>query len=188
MKKVVIVILLTIGTHVFSTAQLNIDSLFLASDSLNLIFTGFSEEETYHSRFSQSFCDESPFHYSTTSKELIKRTLNTLNFRISNEILFCGFDYEIYGFKDTTEVFKMLYNTECNFASIGSEHFWSDTLRYFEGLKEFLRFSESHCEFRTPELTDCFVESLLTDDRIELLSFERINDIEIFYRLTSKAR
>ena len=188
MKKVITIIILTIGAHLVSNAQLNIDSLFLASDSLNLIYTGFAEEEIYNSGFSQAFCNESAFHYSTSSKDLIVRTFKALNFRVSNDILFCGYDYEIFGFKDNTEVFKMLYNTDCHYASIGSEHFWSDTLRQFDGLKEFLRFSETNCEFRTPEVTDCYIESLLTDDRFELLSLERISDIELLYRLTPNAR
>lgn len=181
----------TILTFIVSgvcNAQLNIDSLFLSSDSITLIYTGFVEDEVDNFGFTQSFCDESAFHYSTNSYELITRTLKAFNFRASNVILFCGYDYEIYGYQRQREVFKMLYNTECNYGSIGSEHFLTDTLGQFSGLREFLRFSETTCEFRTSELADCYIESLMEDERIDLLDIDRIGNLKLLYRLKLKNR
>lgn len=188
MKKLFFFTILTLTASGICKAQLNIDSLFLSSDSLILIYTGFMEDEVENYGFKQVFCHESAFHYSTNSHELITRTLNAFNFRESNDILFCGYDYEIYGYRQQNEVFKMFYNTECHYGSIGPEHFWTDTLRQFSGLKEYLRFSETTCEFRTSELADCYVESLIEDERIELLDIKRTGDLELFYRLKLKNR
>jgi hypothetical protein len=186
MKKLFLFTMLPLITFAICNAQVNIDSLFLSSDSLTLIYTGFLDEEVENMGFKQVFCHESAYHYSTNSHDLITRTLNHLNFKASNNVLFCGYDYEIYGYKQQEKVFTMLYNSDCNYGSIESEHFWTDTLRQFNGLKEYIRFTDTICEFRTTELADCYVESLKVDERIKLISIKRMGDLELFYRITLK--
>lgn len=186
MKRLFLFTLIGLTAFTTSKAQLSVDSLFLSADSLTFIYNGFVEEVA-NDGFSQVFCDESAFHYSTNARDLIAKTLNAFNFRESADILLCGYDYEICGYKEQRQIFKMLYNSECNYGSIGDEQFWTDTLRQFSGLKQYLRFKDTTCEFRTAELADCYIESLMEDERIELLNINRISDLQLFYRLKIKA-
>ena len=188
MKKQLLYICLLVLLAGTSRAQLNIDSLFLTADSITLINTGFFDEEILNEGFNQVFCHESPFHYATNSKELVNRTLDRLNFRESADILFCGYNYKIYGFRQGEQVYKIDYNTKCNYASIGPDHFWTDSLTQISELGKFIRFQEILCEFQTPELTDCYFEAIVDDQRTELLSIDRNSATELFYRIKLKYR
>jgi hypothetical protein len=179
-KQILITFLILISNSCF--AQVNLDSLFTSIDSLALIYTGIEEEEYIDDDFYQSRCYESPFHYSTNSKDLIIETYKALDFNSTVDAYFCGFDYRIKGFKEEKKVFEMEYNSFCNYGKIGYNRFMTDTLHNFDGLKNYIRFRDTFCEFRSTELLECHMESLEKDKRIELLELQRINNLELFYR------
>lgn len=184
LKKLYTCIVIVIVAITTCNAQLNIDSLFLTTDSLTIIFTGFSEENAKKISFSQGTCYESAFHYSTNNSELISSLVEALSFEESKEILFCDYNFEFQGFKNRKQTFKMAYNSDCNYGTIGAYHFRSDTLTKYTKLKEYRRFSDAYCNFRIKELADCFVESLLTDESIELLNLNRESELTLFYRFS----
>ncbi|MCV9387174.1 hypothetical protein [Reichenbachiella ulvae] len=180
-----LILLLSLGRY-YVSAQLNLDSLFLSSDSLVFLHKGFFEEELPNEGIGPVFCYESNMYFFTESREQINGAFATLNFRPSDDVLFCGYDFDILGYNQGREVFDLNYNSECNFASIGIEHYWTDSLDMQNLLRDFIRFKALNCEFRSQLIADCYTESLMQDESLLLLRLERKRELELRYWLMLK--
>jgi hypothetical protein len=167
-------------------SQVNLDSLFSQIDSLTFYHIDNPPEEYIDEGFYQSFCHESKVHFTTNSKELINSTFQYLDFKESSEVLFCGYDFKVEGFKQSLKLFEMDFNSKCNFASIGYDHYWTDSLGNLNVIfKNYIRFIDSNCTFQNQNLLDCYIESLKKDSRIEILRIRK-EDLELYYSFKIK--
>ena len=157
--------------------------LFLSADSVVFVQIEVDESEYAREGHFPVFCHQSSMRFATNSSQQIREVFTSLDLTQTNEISFCGYDYEIRGYREGEAIFKVDYNADCHYATIGSTHFTTrpfDLHPLFEAM-ELIR--EVSCEFNSAQLLNCYEEAIRQDERTELLKSVQVGEFELYYQI-----
>lgn len=161
----------------------SINEMISNLDSLYIIDGGFEKEELINitdsrlSSISGKFCYPTSYHFQSNSRDVINSFGSVIELNKTNEVMFCGFNYSLTGYRNGVSEFNGEYNSECNYLQIDKAKFYSSNLLTNTAIDLFDQHTNQSCFYVSQETRSKHLDSLSTFNNS--VEFQLIDELSI---------
>ncbi|WP_143519923.1 hypothetical protein [Reichenbachiella sp. 5M10] len=162
MKQLLFLILIIYWNSCYSQSTPELEELFLKADSVLMIDQGFEDEELIFpgelvNKGLSEFCYPEHPNFHITSQDKVLQLMTSLNFKSTEDALFCGFNYDIIGYFNGEIIYSFQLNSQCNYVLTSFGRYYISEFDNNEFLKTISPKRMKTCFFKSAELMERYI-------------------------------
>ncbi|MEP4091618.1 hypothetical protein [Reichenbachiella sp.] len=178
MKQLLFIILVIYWNSCFSQSITELEELFMQADSILMIDQGFEDEELIFpselaNKGLSEFCYPEHLNFNVTSQDAVLQLLTSLNFKSTEDALFCGFNYNIIGYSNGEIIYSFQLNSQCNYVVTSFGRYYISEFDSNKFLRTITPKRIKTCFFKSAELMEHYIidqRQINSEELLELTS------------------